>query len=132
MKKLLLCCTLMLINVSLFLSDAFAQFVSEERAKKVLISLFNERKPSGINALNTTGIKNESLVYHKGVPVYYIFNLSGNAFAIVSADERINPILGYSFQSNFDEQNVPDCLEWLLKEYRDQIYEVVLIQFKLC
>ena len=125
MKKLLLCSSLVLINLSLFVSDSFAQFVSADRAKKIVISMFNERKPSGINLLSTSGIKNESLVYHKGVPVYYIFNLTGKAFVIVSADERINPVLGYSFQSNFDEQNVPDCLEWLLKEYKDQIYEVV-------
>ncbi|MES2286075.1 MAG: C10 family peptidase [Bacteroidota bacterium] len=125
MKKLVLCSFLMLINVSLFLSDAFAQFVSDERAQKVVISLFNERKPAGVKALSAAEIESESLIYHKGVAAYYIFNLSGNAFVIVSADERINPVLGYSFQSKFDQENTPDCLEWLLDEYKEQIYEVV-------
>jgi hypothetical protein len=125
MKKLVLCSFLMLINVSLFLSNAFGQFVSDERAKKVVISLFNERKPDGIKTLTAAEIESESLIYHKGVAAYYIFNLSGNAFVIVSADERINPVLGYSFQSNFDQENTPDCLEWLLGEYKEQIYDVV-------
>lgn len=125
MKKIVLCSFLMLINVSLFLSNAFGQFVSDERAKKVVISLFNERKPDGIKTLTAAEIESESLIYHKGVAAYYIFNLSGNAFVIVSADERINPVLGYSFQSNFDQENTPECLEWLLGEYKEQIYDVV-------
>jgi len=115
----------MLINLSLFLTNAFGQFVSDERAKKVVISLFNERKPDGIKTLTAAEIESKSLIYHKGVAAYYIFNLSGNAFVIVSADERINPVLGYSFQSNFDQENTPDCLEWLLGEYKEQIYDVV-------
>ncbi len=124
MKKHLLLCALFLIG-SLFVSNAFAQFVSGERAKKVVVSLFNERKQTDIKTLTVAGIESESLIYHKGVAAYYIFNVTGNAFVLVSADERINPILGYSFQSNFDEQNVPDCLEWLLELYKEQIYEVV-------
>jgi hypothetical protein len=125
MKKIVLCFTLMLINVSLFLSDAFGQFVSDERAKTVVVSLFNERKPSGIKILAAAEIQNQSLVYHKGVPVYYIYNVSESAFVIVSADERIDPVLGYSFQTNFDNENIPDGLKWLLGEYKEQIYEVV-------
>jgi len=115
----------MLINISLFLSDAFGQFVSDERAKTVVVSLFNERKPSGTKALTAADIQNKSLVYHKGVPVYYIYNVSESAFVIVSADERIDPVLGYSFQSNFEEENTSDGLKWLLGEYKEQIYEVV-------
>ncbi|MES2286076.1 MAG: thiol protease/hemagglutinin PrtT [Bacteroidota bacterium] len=125
MKKVVLCFTLMLINFSLFLSDTFAQFVSDERAKTVVVSLFNERKPSGTKALTAADIQSKSLVYHKGVPVYYIFNVSGNSFVIVSADERIDPVLGYSFQSKFNQENISDGLKWLLGEYKEQIYEVV-------
>ena len=125
MKKVVLYGILILINFSLFLSDAYAQFVSDERAKTVVVSLFNERKPSEIKVLTAAEIQNQSLVYHKGVPVYYIFNVSESAFVIISADERINPVLGYSFQSNFDKENTPDCLDWLLGEYKEQIYGVV-------
>ncbi len=125
MKKLLLRSTLILINVSFFLSGAFAQFVSAERAKNIVVSLFNERKPSHAKMLTINEIEIESLKYHNGIPVYYIFNLSGNAFIIIAADERIYPVLGYSFQSSFDEQNVPDCMDWLLGEYQEQIYDVV-------
>ena len=125
MKKVVLCCTLMLINLSLFISNSFAQFVSDERAKNVVVALFNERKPSGLKTLTAADIQSKSLVYHNATPVYYIFNVSESAFVIVSADERVNPILGYSFQSNFDNENIPDGLNWLLGKYKGQIYDIV-------
>ncbi|MES2138543.1 MAG: C10 family peptidase [Bacteroidota bacterium] len=125
MKKVVLCSFLMLINITLFLSDTFAQFVSDEKAQTVVVSLFNERKPSGTKALTVADIQSKSLIYNKGVPVYYIFNVSESAFVIVSADERIDPVLGYSFQSNFDQENIPDGVKWLLGEYKEQIFEVV-------
>ena len=125
MKKAVLFSFLMLINVSLFISDAFGQFISDERAKTVVVSLFNERKPTGMKVLTSAEIQSQTLVYHNGVPVYYIFNVSERAFVIISADERINPVLGYSFQTNFDQENIPDGLKWLLGEYKVQIYDVV-------
>lgn len=125
MKKFLLRGTLILINVTFFFSGAFAQFVSADRAKTVAVSIFNERKPADIRAVSVKEIETESLIYHKGVPVYYIFNLVGDAFVIVSADQRVLPVLGYSFESEFNAENVPDCLDWLLENYQDQIHDVV-------
>jgi hypothetical protein len=62
----------------------------------------------------------------KGVPVYYIFNIAGgNSFAIIAADERIHPAIGYSFESKFDAHNISDCLDWLLLNYQEQIHDVV-------
>ncbi len=125
MKKHTLLSTLLIINSLFFFTDSFAQFVSVERAQKVVVSLFNERKPSATKTITVTEIENNALIYYKGVAAYYIFNITGDAFVIVSADERIYPVLGYSFQSDFDLENVPDCLDWLLAEYKEQIFQVV-------
>lgn len=41
----------------------------------------------------------------KGLPVYYIFNVDANeGFIIVSADNNIYPILGYSFEGSYIDQ----------------------------
>lgn len=126
MKKNLLRITLILINVCFFLSGAFAQFVSSERAKNVAVAVYNQRKPADTRLISTNEIISESLQSYKGVPVYYVFNIAGGkSFAIVAADERIHPVLGYSFQSSFDEHNISDCLDWLLFNYQEQIHDVV-------
>ena len=53
---------------------------------------------------------------------YYIFNIGNNqGFVIVSGDDRINPILGYSDEGNFDEAKTPANMKNMLNEYAQQI-----------
>ena len=48
---------------------------------------------------------------------YYVVNdEANNRFVIVSADEQLNKILGYSNNGLFDTANVPDGLLFLLNE----------------
>lgn len=54
--------------------------------------------------------------YGKGrsVPAFYIVNYKGNGFSIISADKRVNPILGYSEDGSFSMEDIPDGLNlWL-------------------
>ena len=45
---------------------------------------------------------------------FYMFAIEGGGFVIVSADNRVQPILGYSLQSNPDVDNIPSNLkDWL-------------------
>lgn len=49
---------------------------------------------------------------------YYIFNAdNGEGFSIVSGDDRLPEILGYSLTGTFDKDNLPPQLEWLLSYY---------------
>lgn len=54
------------------------------------------------------------------VVCFYIYNI-GQGFVIVSADNTIEPILGYSTESNFDPDNIPDNVQCLLDDYRNEI-----------
>ena len=49
---------------------------------------------------------------------YYVFNAEDNGgFVIVSGDDQIPEILGYSDAGNFDAENQPPALAWWLKSY---------------
>ena len=53
---------------------------------------------------------------------YYIFNLvSKKGYVIVSGDDRIPQVLGYSDTDNFDSNNVPPGLQYLLNQYKTYI-----------
>lgn len=53
---------------------------------------------------------------------YYVFNYPDNGgFIIVSADDRLSTILGYSTEGNFDPQNVPVNMQWWLEGYTKEI-----------
>ena len=51
----------------------------------------------------------------------YLFAIDGGGFVIVSADNHIQPILGYSLQSNLNVDNLPTNLAAWLDSYDKQI-----------
>ena len=56
---------------------------------------------------------------------FYLFSIDGGGFVIVSADNRVLPILGYSLQSNLDVDNLPANLAAWLDGYDKQIRAVM-------
>lgn len=56
-------------------------------------------------------------------PAFYVFDLQGGqkGFVIVAADDRAMPILGYSFETGFDERNIPLAMRGHLNDYRKEI-----------
>lgn len=54
----------------------------------------------------------------------YVFNVE-NGYVIVSGDDRFEPILGYSTESQFDASNVPFGLRDLLNSYADEMQAAI-------
>lgn len=50
-------------------------------------------------------------------PTYYVYNRQGGGWAIIAADDCVNPILGYSFTGEFPtDETIPDNLRWWLDD----------------
>ncbi len=61
-----------------------------------------------------------------GYSEFYIFNnKDGKGFVIIAADDRITPILGYSYDNNFAAENLPPNLKDWLDGYAEQIRAAV-------
>lgn len=59
-------------------------------------------------------------------PYYYVFNISkAKGFVMVSGDDRILPVLGYSTNGPFDPANIPANLLGWLEGYERQIDHVL-------
>ncbi|MDH6356850.1 thiol protease/hemagglutinin PrtT [Parabacteroides sp. PF5-9] len=55
-------------------------------------------------------------------PLYYIYNVSdNNGFVIISGEDNITPILGYSDNGAFMTENIPDNLKSWLELYENEI-----------
>ncbi len=52
---------------------------------------------------------------------FYVFNVSTQGFVIISGDDNVIPVLGYSDQGSFDPDNIPDNARKWLEAYKDQI-----------
>ena len=79
---------------------------------------FLSRSHNGINAI--PGNVQLSLAYTadaEGTAAYYIFNHQ-NGFVIVSADDRLPSVLGYSDNGCFDPDRTPENMKWWLGEYQ--------------
>jgi len=51
-------------------------------------------------------------------PLFYVFNYEdAGRFVIVSGDDAVRPVLGYSDSGLFDPDNIPAPLKWWLREY---------------
>ncbi len=55
-----------------------------------------------------------------GSPLYYVFNSEGNGFVVVSGDDRLPAVLGFSLHGRWDAAHVPASLCWWLETYEGQ------------
>lgn len=56
---------------------------------------------------------------------YYVFNLEGGGYVIVSGDDRTDDILGYSLTGTFDAKSIPNNMRAFLQEYADGIQYLI-------
>jgi len=83
----------------------------------------------GFSTHRLVGDNSVSLVYEckasSDEPVYYVYNISGNSgFIIVSADDLVQPVLGYSSTGAYNPADVPPPVQAWLKGYEKQIVYV--------
>lgn len=52
---------------------------------------------------------------------FYVFNDRGGGFTIVSADDRLPRVIGFSENGEFDYAKLPDNMKWWLSQYKDEI-----------
>lgn len=111
------------------ISHAFAANVTPERASTVAINAYFERvnleEGQMFNAPGDLTI--ESIVadnYNSSLVNFYIANISDGGFIIIAGDDAVTPILGYSFENNFDNTNLPPQFEALLESYRNEMEDL--------
>ena len=62
----------------------------------------------------------ESLYANGQSEAFYIYNAQGGGFMLISADERMQPILGYADSGTFDTDSLPPNLKAWLQNYVDE------------
>ena len=113
------------IIISIILSTIlFGDFVDLNRATTIARNFHNSR--SDIYSIEfVESITENNLIY------LYIFKLDPVGFIIVSANDNTMPVLGYSFENNFNSVDLPIQVDYLFGVYKDDIdnvYELNLPQ----
>ena len=125
MKKLILSVFLAFA----MLSHAFAKTVDENLARSVAVnylathSILNLQGTPAPLSLGYSCLSNgNSMLKGASVPLYYVFNTNySRGFIIISGDDIVAPVLGYSTETGFNPDNGPPNVAAWLKGYEDQI-----------
>lgn len=119
MKKALLA-----LVATIVCATTSAEPISRQQAQLKAAAFLKQQNPKAI--LATTAIaKAPRKVNGQAVgdqAYYYVFNTEGNhGFVIASGDDVAIPILAYSDEGSFDEENIPDGLQYMLDGYAKEI-----------
>lgn len=116
MKKVFFICVMVLMNLSMF-----SQSVDVQTAKSLgtLFMKHNTDLQSVDLSLSYTAVT------QKGKPAFYVFSNKGKGFVIVSADNRMRPILGYSGENAFNSENINPELNTFFTNYISTMEYVV-------
>ena len=112
-----------IVLISLFLSlFSYADQITLETAKDAAISFINKKTD-----LNTDSSRTQ-LVYinqNNDVNYFYVFNFNDSGYVIVSGDDDVYPILGYSDEGIFTPEIENQALIKFLNNYKNQISYVI-------
>ena len=108
MKRFTLALTLVLTMVM----PLFAERVTPETAKNVATTFLSN---NGAKASQLTDLSKSA-----GFPNLYIFTAE-QGFVVMSADDCVKPILGYSLTGTFSAEDMPDHVRGWLQGYNDEI-----------
>ncbi len=112
------------LSLLLVFSVMFADPIDKNTAKQVGLNFLNSR--TSISDKVTELILVYSVNNQQNTESYfYIFNFQDKAYIIVSGDDHVSPILGYSNEGNFNTENIsPQVSKWL-ENYKSQISYVI-------
>ena len=95
---------------------AFAEHVEASRAQKAAQTFLNN---NGVKSAQLTDVAPAA-----GFTNLYIFN-ANPGFVVMAADDRVQPILGYSLEGQFVVQDMPDNVRWWMQGYDDEIQAAI-------
>lgn len=114
------------IIVICFLLYAFgveAKPVDTNMAKKVAITFLSGKSDfSGIK-ISDLKIAFTSSDSREEKNAFYAFNIGEHSYIVVSADDKIFPVLAYSSTSSISKENMPVNVKTIFKSYNDVIKE---------
>ena len=96
---------IILVSALLIVMSAQSAPVDVNRAKTLGIKFMN----ANTEVKSATAELTFTAFADNGQAAFYVFSVQPKGFVIVSADDRAQPILGYSTESNFTTQ-LPDGL----------------------
>ena len=95
-----------LLLVMTAFTNIYAQDVSMERAKRIGEMFMKESTSVGLERNVVASTLSHTFESKDAAPSIYVFNIDGGGFVVVSAEEKVKPVLAYSTSGSFDVEKV--------------------------
>ena len=105
MKKILF----VLVSALFPVQSVNAEFVKPEKAAgyaQVFLGMKDAPEPENMSSLRAQGRDGNA------EPEYYVFNNPQGGWVIIAADDRVNPVIGYSVKGSFSTSDMPENVQW--------------------
>jgi hypothetical protein len=128
MRQILFRCNVLLLALMVSTFAVFAKPVSKDIAQKVCANHYFNVTNTPSNFFSSTS--DVSLVLEKKnqkqQSMVYVFAVKNNGFTIIAGDDRVAPILGYSYEGSekLTAENLPPQLKGMLDYYSAVVDEV--------
>ena len=129
MKKLYIFALLIVLSLS-----ALAGPVDEATARQLAQNFWIENNIMAVRGGKVFANKTEEAQFvnvgpRHGYTEFFIFNNTrGKGYVIMAADDCVIPVLGYSYENNFDIEVLPPNVKALLDDYAKQIRDAVTMK----
>ncbi len=121
----------MVKNISLFLVAfllsqlSFGKSVDEQSAKMIGYNFFKNEGIQIDPSAMSLAYKTTSTIHGELITDFYVFSTGSAGFIIISGDDDVIPVLGYSTESSFRAYNIPEGVNNWLNNYKNQINYVI-------
>ena len=106
------------INI-LFICILMSSPVDQNKAQRVASNIFAER--SNTDSYEGFNVRSVDIIDDNNVNLLYVFQLDSEGFILVAGDDRVQPLLAYSFESNFILEDVPTNVAWMVDAYKSMV-----------
>lgn len=104
----------------------FAKKVEVQQARQTALNFYYER--ANIHdavPFNTLQITGEQAITENDITAFYIFNIGENGYIIITADDQLYPLIGYSFEGTWPEGEMPAHVNYWINNYKGEIMEAL-------
>ena len=106
------------LTALVFSFASHAREVNEQYAREYVLNYLSSRT-SGAYSIRSIERANSSM--------YYI-NLAPQGWVILSADDAVEPILGYSFDGTLDAESMPENMRYVVSKSEEAIKKKILVE----
>jgi PKD repeat protein len=107
----------------LIVSLASSASINKNIADKVALNV-NKQFNTSLNKSNYNIDKFEE-VKEQDVTVMYAYHLNPIGFILISATDKANPIIGYSFDSNLKLSETPENFTYFINKHKSHLFDII-------